>query len=775
MADKRGLQHPQGLACPLCLDTFKNPTLLLCGHTFCKVCLEGYDELRNGVDHMECPVCRKRTKLEENRVAGLSPNFSLKGLQDELHIDEQTSQNLCPLHKAEYRNIFCEVCENFICITCFIKNHQGHRIIRKTDLKEGLRKKKMALIQDGKARKSQIEKILKDAEQQRKEICCHLSKMEKEIRDAYAKKVTTLQENERKLIEKVHSIQSGSDKQLNYCIAQHIELTDNISISVAILESNESEHLQDHVLIEDHLHCISLENSLKKVNKPNDEQSMAQVLQAAKNSKFHCAKRKLLDVGHIEPGGNATTSNSQQAKAPTSNSQQAKATTSNSQQAKATTSNDQQAKATTSSSQQAKATTSNNQQAKATTSSSQQAKATTSSSQQAKATTSSSQQAKATTSSSQQAKATTSNSQQAKATKSSQQAKTTAPVAVHTLGHNGQGGKASTSSSQQAKTTAPVAVHTLGHNGQRGKASTSNSQHVMTTARVNMNTDEMQPSTSGNVGAIPAMVKTNSLTIVKEAELPGIFGMAAISQDSVVIGYGQNGAECSSLSGESASHLDGGVVYDIACLTHGRSAVSDSDGICSIYDAQGIQGIQYQYNQGFGYRYHFKLCSDQHDNIYAVNGNPEIYIFSGSNPNPQTIIPTGKVQSKQICVTKTGVIIICGIVKSKAIHTLRSVTVYDREGHMGSSIKSNNMLIEYLYAAVDSRDRVLVARIKDRSDVLRLTRYTLQGVTLTKEVMFKQLRLPHSFVSCLCYMVSLSPSMIAFSTGKHLYFIELGL
>eukprot|EP00057_Strongylocentrotus_purpuratus_P015097 XP_011669571.1 PREDICTED: E3 ubiquitin-protein ligase TRIM31-like isoform X2 [Strongylocentrotus purpuratus] len=714
MADKRGLPHPQGLACPLCLDTFKNPTLLLCGHTFCKVCLEGYDQQRNGVDHMECPVCRKRTRLEENRVAGLSPNFSLKGLQDELRIDEPTSQNLCPLHKAEYRNIFCEVCENFICITCFIKNHQGHRIIRKTDLKEGLRKKKIGLIQESKARKSQIEKILKDAEQQKKEICCHLSKMEREIRDAYAKKVTTLQENERKLIERVHNIQRDSDKQLNCCIAHHNELIDNISISVVILESNESEHLQDHVLIEDHLHCIALENSLKEVNKSNGEQSMAQV-QAAKNSKFHCAKRKLLDVGHIEPGGKATTSNNQQAKATTSTSQQAKATTSNNQQAKATTtgSSSQQAKATTSSSQHAKATTSNNQQAKATT--------------------------------------TGSSSQQAKAT---------------------------TSSSQQAKTTAPVAVHTLGHNGQGGKASTSNSQHVMTTARVNMNTDEMQPSTSGNVGAIPA------LTIVKEAELHGIhvYGMAALSQDSVVIGYGQEGSECLSLSGESTRCEE--EVCDIACLTHGRSAVSGFGGVCRIYNAEGIEDIQFQYqckqSCGFGYYTGTKLCCDQHDNIYAVNGNPEIYIFSGSNPNPQTIIPTGKVENKQICVTNTGAIIISGNVYSsnvyrKAVHTLRSVTVYDREGRVGSSIKSNNMMVEYLYAAVDIRDRVLVARVRRKCNVLRLSRYTLQGVTLTKEVMFKQLRLPHSFVSCLCYMVSLSPSMIAFSTGKHLYFIELGL
>ena len=114
MADKGDEQHPQGLTCPLCLESFKNPTLLRCGHTFCRACLENYDQQHNAVDHMECPVCRKRTKLEENRIAGLSPNFSLQGLQDELHLDGHLSPSFCVLHKTEIKNIFCEVCENFM-------------------------------------------------------------------------------------------------------------------------------------------------------------------------------------------------------------------------------------------------------------------------------------------------------------------------------------------------------------------------------------------------------------------------------------------------------------------------------------------------------------------------------------------------------------------------------------------------------------------------------------------------------------------------------------
>ena len=130
------------------------------------------------------------------------------------------------------------------------------------------------------------------------------------------------------------------------------------------------------------------------------------------------------------------------------------------------------------------------------------------------------------------------------------------------------------------------------------------------------------------------------------------------------------------------------------------------------------------------------LCTDKNDNIYAVNGNPEIYIFHGSNPNPHTIVPTG-IKPRQICVTKTGVMI-----TSTCNTTPIRVTVFDREGHVGSSITASDD-DEYLYAAVDSVDRVLVARVRYGSDVFRLTRYTLQGTTLIKQMTFKALKLHH--------------------------------
>eukprot|EP00057_Strongylocentrotus_purpuratus_P010525 XP_011664999.1 PREDICTED: E3 ubiquitin-protein ligase TRIM50-like [Strongylocentrotus purpuratus] len=95
------VQLPESMECPLCLATFKAPTLLRCGHTFCKVCLDKYDEQHRDQESMECPFCKKRTKLGRNRVAGLAPNFSVNGIKEDLKGNGKSAV-FCSLHKRGF-------------------------------------------------------------------------------------------------------------------------------------------------------------------------------------------------------------------------------------------------------------------------------------------------------------------------------------------------------------------------------------------------------------------------------------------------------------------------------------------------------------------------------------------------------------------------------------------------------------------------------------------------------------------------------------------------
>ncbi|XP_007574010.1 E3 ubiquitin/ISG15 ligase TRIM25 [Poecilia formosa] len=66
------------LTCPVCLDVYRDPRLLPCGHNFCKICL---DRLRRQAErgHVRCPECR------ENHQSGTNfqKNFKLANIADD--------------------------------------------------------------------------------------------------------------------------------------------------------------------------------------------------------------------------------------------------------------------------------------------------------------------------------------------------------------------------------------------------------------------------------------------------------------------------------------------------------------------------------------------------------------------------------------------------------------------------------------------------------------------------------------------------------------------
>lgn len=51
----------EDFSCPVCYEIFKDPLLLPCSHSICKMCLEQFWEKRG---FRECPVCRKRFSQE---------------------------------------------------------------------------------------------------------------------------------------------------------------------------------------------------------------------------------------------------------------------------------------------------------------------------------------------------------------------------------------------------------------------------------------------------------------------------------------------------------------------------------------------------------------------------------------------------------------------------------------------------------------------------------------------------------------------------------------
>uniref|UniRef100_A0A6B2LKS1 RING-type domain-containing protein n=1 Tax=Arcella intermedia TaxID=1963864 RepID=A0A6B2LKS1_9EUKA len=58
----------ESLECPICLDLFKDPRMLPCGHTFCFKCVQP-------IQPLSCPLCRAPCPTHP---AQLPPNITLK-------------------------------------------------------------------------------------------------------------------------------------------------------------------------------------------------------------------------------------------------------------------------------------------------------------------------------------------------------------------------------------------------------------------------------------------------------------------------------------------------------------------------------------------------------------------------------------------------------------------------------------------------------------------------------------------------------------------------
>ncbi|XP_045884648.1 nuclear factor 7, brain-like [Micropterus dolomieu] len=149
------------LSCPVCHEVFRDPVVLSCSHSFCKVCLDDY---RREKQALECPVCKKRSSRLK-----LTCNLVLKNLCEAFlqERDQRASEALCSLH-SEKLKLFCLDHLQPVCHICRdSEKHSNHRF---RPIDEAARQHKKELQETLEPLKEKLKEKLKVCEQVKEEF-----------------------------------------------------------------------------------------------------------------------------------------------------------------------------------------------------------------------------------------------------------------------------------------------------------------------------------------------------------------------------------------------------------------------------------------------------------------------------------------------------------------------------------------------------------------------------------------------------------------------------
>lgn len=100
--------------CNICFDIFKDPRILICGHTFCYKCI-----IR--LSNLKCPICRKTFRIEY-----CTPNYALCSMiEEKLKTLSQMSNKCANCHNNAF--VWCDDCVP-LCSLCKSCNKEIHKL-----------------------------------------------------------------------------------------------------------------------------------------------------------------------------------------------------------------------------------------------------------------------------------------------------------------------------------------------------------------------------------------------------------------------------------------------------------------------------------------------------------------------------------------------------------------------------------------------------------------------------------------------------------------------
>ncbi|XP_062391028.1 zinc-binding protein A33-like [Sardina pilchardus] len=189
----------EDFSCPVCTEIYKDPIILSCSHSVCKVCLQQFWDSKGS---RECPVCRNKSSMDS-----LLPNLALKNLCETFLQERDLTDALCKDHRRKLE-LFCQDDKQLVCLVCLCsKLHKHHNfsptVEAASEMKEELKAKLQPLqekLKEFKKAKATCDKTAKYIKTQtqniEKQIKEEFKKLHQFLRDEKAARIAALREEE---------------------------------------------------------------------------------------------------------------------------------------------------------------------------------------------------------------------------------------------------------------------------------------------------------------------------------------------------------------------------------------------------------------------------------------------------------------------------------------------------------------------------------------------------------------------------------------------------
>ncbi|XP_036401197.1 zinc-binding protein A33-like [Megalops cyprinoides] len=245
------------LYCSVCFDTFNDPVVLKCSHSFCRVCLQQCWKEKNS---QECPICKRKSSVEDPPANLVLRNVVEAFLKQKTESEApEKSDNICSLH-GEKLLIFCEEDQSAVCVVCQTsKDHKNHQLCPVREAVPHLKEELKTALNPAKEKLKRFTEVQQECEKTAKHIQSQALHTERQLKAEFEKLHQFLRDEEEArlaALREEEELKSQMMKEKIENIARHVcKLLDEIKAIEKTMDSDDISFLQSYKNSKERAQC----------------------------------------------------------------------------------------------------------------------------------------------------------------------------------------------------------------------------------------------------------------------------------------------------------------------------------------------------------------------------------------------------------------------------------------------------------------------------------------------------------------------------------------